>query len=53
MKLERKENHPCRVAYRTKTGVRIRYGSYELVARMRREGRLVRAWCTSTGKEIA
>jgi hypothetical protein len=53
MKRERKSDHPCRVAFRTKTGVRIRYGSYALVARMRREGRLVRAWSTSTGKEIA
>jgi hypothetical protein len=53
MKPERKENHHCRVAFRTKTGVRIRFGGYGLVARMRREGRLVRAWSTSTGKEIA
>jgi hypothetical protein len=44
---------PCRVAFRTKTGVRIRLGGYGLVARMRDEGRLIGAWCTSTGKALA
>jgi hypothetical protein len=44
---------PCRVAFRTKTGVRIRLGGYDLIARMRREGRLVGAWSTSTGKALA
>jgi hypothetical protein len=53
MKRDRKLEHPCRVAFRTKTGVRIRLGGYDLIARMRREGRLVRAWCTSTGKLLA
>jgi hypothetical protein len=41
------------VAFKTKTGVRIRLGGYGLVARMRDEGRLVGAWSTSTGKALA
>jgi hypothetical protein len=44
---------PCRVAFRTKTGVRIRLGGYALIERMRKERRLVGAWSTSTGKALA
>jgi hypothetical protein len=44
---------PCRVAFRTKAGVRVRLGGYGLIARMREEGRLVGAWSTSTGKALA
>jgi len=44
---------PCRVAFKTRKGVRIRRGGYGLIARMRTEGRLVAAWSASTGKTLA
>jgi len=46
-------NSPCRVLYKTKTGSRASLGGYDLIERMRKEGRLIAAWSTSTGKALA
>jgi len=46
-------HNPCRVLYKTKTGKRASLGGYGLIERMRKEGRLIAAWSTSTGKVIA
>ena len=44
---------PCRVLYKTKNGLRASLGGYGLIERMRKEGRLIAAWSTSTGKALA
>lgn len=41
---------PCRVMFKVKNGTRTRLGGYDLIARMRAQGRLIAAWSTSTGK---
>lgn len=46
-------NSPCRVLYQTKRGTVSRLGGYDLIHRMREQGRLLGAWSTSTGKAIA
>ena len=46
-------DQPCRVMYRVKNGTRTTRGGYGLIARMQREGRLIAAWSTSTGKTLA
>ncbi len=44
---------PCRVLYKTENGLRASLGGYNLIERMRKEGRLIAAWSTSTGKVLA
>lgn len=44
---------PCRVVFKVKNGYRARLGGYQLIDKMRSEGRLIAAYSMSTGKQIS